>query len=197
MVSGLALGYSCITHPEPMSPSVIASPDWLLIHALFAVSLVLGLLGTTSLYAVSARRTGLLGLLGYLLLFVGMMMIFGLDYYELFVAPYLAVNYPQVIIDTGAGDTLGLVSIALPASGMLTVIGYALLALAWKRASIVPGPVGIALFWSSIAFGAGLSPLGGLLLARITATLFGAVLVAVGIVALLQNRNFEAAAKRR
>jgi hypothetical protein len=42
----------------------------------------------------------------------------------------------------------------------------------------------------------GLSPLGGLWLARITAALFGAVLVSVGIVALLQNRNFEAARKR-
>lgn len=197
IVSGLALGYSYIAHPELMQPSVIASSSWLLVHALFAVSLVLGLLGTTALYAVSARRTGLLGLFGYLLLFVGMMMIFGLDYYELFIAPYLAVNYPQVIIDTGAGDTMGLVAIAFPVSGMLTVTGYALLALAWKRASIVPRSVGNVLILSSVAFGVGLSPLGGMMLARITAALFGAVLVAVGIVALLQNRNFEADAKRR
>jgi len=197
IVSGLALGYSYIAHPEPMSPAVIASSNWLLIHTLFAVSLVLGLLGTTALYAVSAHRTGSLGLFGYLLLFCGMMMIFGLDYHEVFIAPFLAINYPQVILDHGAGDTMGMVAIAFPASAMLTGTGYALLALAWKRAAILPGSVGIALFLSSIAFGVGLSPLGGLMLARITAALFGAVLVAVGTVAILQNQNFGSARNRR
>jgi hypothetical protein len=187
IASGLGLGYSYIEHPELMPPSVIASSSWMLIHALFAVSLVLGLLGTTALYAVSARRTGWSGLVGYLLLFVGMMMIFGLDYYEVFIAPYLAVNYPQVIVDTGAGDTMGLVAIAFPVSGVLTVTGYALLGLAWRRASVVPGMLGNALVVTSIAFGVGLSPLGGSMLVRVTATLFAAALVAIGMVALFQK----------
>jgi hypothetical protein len=187
IASGLALGYSCIEYPELMPPSVIASSSWMLIHVLFAISLILGLLGTTALYAVSARRTGWPGLVGYLLLFVGMTMIFGLEYYEVFIAPYLAVNYPQVIIDTGAGDSMGLVAIAFPASGVLTMTGYALLGLAWRRASVVPGMLGNALILTSIAFGVGLSPLGGLMLVRVTATLFGAALVAIGMVALFQK----------
>ena len=187
IVSGLALGYSYISHPEQMPPEVIASIDWFWIHMLFAVSLVLGLLGTTALYAVSAPRTGLLGLIGYLLLFAGMMMIFGLDYYEIFIAPFLAEHYPQVIIDHGAGDTMGLVAIAFPLSGSLTVVGYALLGWAWKRARVVPGAIAIALIVTALAFGVGLSPLGGIQIARITASLFGAALVAVGIAALMQK----------
>ena len=55
IVSGLALGYSYISHPHQMPPEVIASSSWFWIHMLFAVSLVLGLLGTTALYAVSAQ----------------------------------------------------------------------------------------------------------------------------------------------
>lgn len=197
VISGLALGYSYISHPSQMPPEVIASSNWILIHSLFAVSLVLGLLGTTALYAVTALRTGLLGLIGYCLLFVGMMMIFGLDYYEVFIAPFLATDYPAVIIDHGAGDAMGPVAAAFPISGLLTVVGYALLGAAWRRAGTIPGYLGVVLILTSLAFGVGLSPLGGLMVARITATLFGIALVAVGISAMLQNQNFSADGKRR
>jgi len=197
ILSGLALGYAYISHPQHMPADVIASPNWILIHALFAVSLVFGLMGTTSLYAVTALRTGLLGLLGFCLLFIGMMLIFGLDYYEVFIAPFLAVHYPEVINDHGAGDTMGPVAIAFPLAGMLTVVGYALLAAAWKRARVIPGFIGIILILTSIAFGVGLSPVGGIMLARITAALFGAALITVGIVALLQNQNFGSNSQER
>ena len=191
IISGFALGYSYISHPQLMPADVIASSNWILIHALFALSLVLGLMGTTALYAVTALRTGLLGLFAFVLLFIGMMLIFGLDYYEVFIAPFLAVNYPEVINDHGAGDKMGPVAVAFPLSGMLTVIGYALLGVAWKRARVVPATIAIGLILASIAFGAGLSPLGDIALARITAALFGAALIAVGIVAMLQNQNFD------
>ncbi len=192
IISGLALGYSYISHPHHMPPEVIASASWILIHSLFAVSLVLGLMGTTALYAVTALRTGVLGLAGFAMLFIGMMLIFGLDYYEVFIAPFLAINYPEVIIDFGAGDTMGMVAFAFPLSGLLTVVGYALLGAAWKRCHIVPGYLAYILILSSLAFGVGLSPVGDLTIARITAALFGAALVAIGISAMLQNQNFSA-----
>jgi hypothetical protein len=195
IISGLALGYAYIFHPHIMPTDVIASPNWFLIHLLFAVSLVLGLMGTTALYAVSATRTGLLGLSGFVLLFIGMMLIFGLDYYEVFIAPFLAVNYPGVINDYGAGDTMGPVAIVFPLAGSLTVIGYALLGAGWKRTRVIPGYIGNMLIVTSIAFGVGLSPAGGIMLARITAALFGASLVVVGIVALLQNQNFSSSSR--
>lgn len=195
IVSGLALGYSYISHPHHMPPEVIASANWILIHSLFAISLVLGLMGTTALYAVTALRSGWRGLIGYLLLFIGMMMIFGLDYYETLIAPFLALHYANVINDHGAGDAMGMVAVAFPLSGMLTVVGYALLGSAWKRALVIPGYLGFLLIVTSIAFGVGLSPFGGIMLARITAALFGTTLVIVGISAMLQNQNFAASAK--
>lgn len=192
IISGLALGYSYFSHPQHMLPDVIASSNWILIHMLFSVSLVLGLLGTTALYAVTALRASRLGLTGYVMLFIGMMMIFGLDYYEMLIAPYLAANYPAVINDHGAGDAMGMVAIAFPLSGLLTVIGYVLLGAAWTRSRIVPGYLGIFLILSALAFGVGLSPVGDIDMARITAAMFGAALVAVGISAMLQNQNFSA-----
>jgi hypothetical protein len=184
VVSGFALGYSYISHPHQMTPEMIASPFWAVIHTLFALSLVFGLMGTTALYAPTAERSGGWGFGGITTLFIGMMLIFGLDYYEVLIAPYLAVHYPAVIADHGAGDAMGPVAIFFPLAGVLTVVGYAMLAYAWMRAKILPRSVALAMIISSIAFGIGLSPLGGLMTARITAAAFGASLIAIGITAL-------------
>ncbi len=180
IVSGLALGYSYVAHPHHMTPETIAAPFWIVIHALFALSLVLGLLGTTALYAPTAERAGPWGLAGFVSLFVGMMLIFGLDYYEVLIAPYLAVHYPEVIHDHGAGDAMGPVAIFFPLAGVLTVLGYAALAYGWMKGEVLPKPVAVAMIIAALAFGFGLSPLGGLMAARITAAAFGAALIAVG-----------------
>ncbi len=193
MISGPALGYSYIAHPTHMTPEVIGSSFWILIHALFAVSLVFGLLGTLALYAPGATRSGVLGLVGFITLFVGMMLIFGLDYYETLIAPHLAVHYPQVIADHGAGDAMGPVAIFFPLAGMMTVIGYALLGMAWLRNSIVSTQLGVVLIVTALAFGFGLSPLGGLMAARITAAAFGLCLMGIGFAAWRHFDRFQPA----
>ena len=181
VASGVALGYSYGAHPHHMSPEVIASPFWVVIHALFAVSLILGLLGTTALYAPTAERAGSWGLAGFVSLFIGMMLIFGLDYYEVLIAPYVAVHYPQVIVDHGAGDTMGLVAVFFPLAGALTVLGYAALAYGWLKGGVLAKPVALSMIVAALAFGFGLSPLGGLAAARVTAAAFGVALIAIGI----------------
>ena len=181
IISGLALGYSYVSHPHHMTPETIASTFWVVVHALFALSLVLGLLGTTALYAPTAERAGRWGLVGFVSLFIGMMLIFGLDYYEVLIAPYLAVHYPEVITDHGAGDAMGPVAVFFPLAGALTVLGYAMLAYGWMRGNVLSKPVAFAMIVAALAFGFGLSPLGGLTAARITAATFGAALIAIGI----------------
>ena len=194
IVSGLALGYSYVSHPHHMTPEMIGSAFWVVIHALFALSLVLGLLGTTALYAPTAERAGRWGLGGFVSLFIGMMLIFGLDYYETLIAPYLAVHYPDVIVDHGAGDAMGPVAIFFPLAGVLTVLGYAALAYGWMKGGVLPKPVAVAMIIAALAFGFGLSPLGGLMAARITAAAFGAALIAIGISAWRSAPPFPAAA---
>ncbi len=188
IISGIALGYSYVAHPHHMAPEIIAAPFWIAIHALFALSLILGLLGTTALYAPTALRAGRWGFAGYVSLFIGMMMIFGLDYYEVLIAPYLAVHYPQVIADHGAGDAMGAIAIFFPLAGVLTVLGYAMLAYGWMKGRVLSRQVALAMIFASFAFGFGLSPLGGLMAARITAAAFGLALIATGVSAW---RSFE------
>jgi len=194
IISGLALGYSYVAHPHHMSPETIASPFWVMIHAFFALSLILGLLGTTALYAPTAERAGRWGLAGFVSLYVGMMLIFGLDYYEVLIAPYLAVHYPQVIADHGAGDAMGPVAVFFPLAGVLTVLGYAMLAYGWMKGNVLPKLVAIVMIIAALAFGFGLSPLGGLMAARVTAAAFGAALVAIGVSAWRSAASFPTTA---
>jgi hypothetical protein len=177
MASGILLGFACISHPHLMPPSVIASNSWVFIHAAFLISLVVGLLGTTGLYSRSMERTGLLGLIAYLTLFVDIVLIAGLDYYETFIAPHLAREFPMVIEKYGAGDTMGPVAIAFPVSGALTVIGFALLGLANLRTGAFGRARMIFLIVTAIIFGVGLSLLGTISVAQAGAALFGVALV--------------------
>ena len=51
-----------------------------------------------------------------------MVLISGLDYYETFIAPHLAIEFSAVIEKYGPGDTMGPVAIVFPLSGVLTVM---------------------------------------------------------------------------
>ena len=181
MAGGLILGYAYISHPAEMTPEGIASASWIVIHALFMGSLMAGLLGATGLYLRTATQSGLLGLAGFLSVFVGMILIAGLDYYEFLIAPHLAAEFPEVIARYGAGDAMGAVAIVFPLSGSLTVAGFAILGVVTLRAGALPRWPLRALIVTAIAFGVGLSPVAGIAIARVTAGLFGLALIWVGV----------------
>ena len=65
----------------------------------------------------------------------------------------------------------------------LLLVGFFLSVGLTGAPSIMGLGVALALIVSSLAFGIGLSPLGGLMAARVTAAAFGTSLVAVGITA--------------
>lgn len=181
IISGLLLGFSYVSHPHHMTADVIASTSWFYIHLAFLGSVIAGLLGTTGFYLRTAPATGILGFCGFLASFIGLVLIGGLDYYEVFIAPYLATAFPQVIQTHGAGDAMGPVAIVFPLSGSVTVLGYMGLAASNLRAAAYPRSAMVALLASSLVFGAGLSPVAGILTAQIGAFVFGVSLIWSGI----------------
>jgi hypothetical protein len=74
-----------------------------------------------------------------------------------------------VIADHGAGDATGPVAVFFPLAGVLTVLGYAALAYGWMQGGVLPKPAASAMIVAALAFGFGLSPLGGLTAARLSA----------------------------
>ncbi len=128
--SGLLVMLSWLLHPAPpFTPEVIASPFWILIHAGFLLSLILGIFGLFASLAIYLNQNNckLLGIFSCCLAVVGMSLIGGLDYSEVFIFPTLATEFPLVIEKYGAGDSMPSVAFAFPIAGLFTVIGFFLL----------------------------------------------------------------------
>jgi hypothetical protein len=117
-----------INHP-PADVAHIVTPEMVIRETAKAVMAVLALAGFTGLYLRQRRQTGVLGLVGYLLLTVGYLALFAVECIVGYVLPVVAGSdpaYVQNVLDEAMGG---------PASGqighmhellLLSGIGYAL-----------------------------------------------------------------------
>jgi hypothetical protein len=82
-------------HPANVASSVTTTP-WQVVHILACAVCFFGLLGIAGLHARQARKTGWLGLAGYLLLSLWFTLIMGFSFVEAFILPHLAIPEPVV-----------------------------------------------------------------------------------------------------
>jgi hypothetical protein len=92
------------------------------------------LLALTAIYASEPRRFGKLGLVGYLLAFVGTTLVAGDWWFEAFVVPSIATEAPHVLELTPGGSVL---AGAIATVGLYSA-GWILFGLALFRAATVP-----------------------------------------------------------
>jgi len=184
--AGLLLAIAYLTHHHAMTPDTIGSTHWMLVHLAFMGSLLGGIFGVFGLYAANIERVGALGHGGFAAAVTGLFLIGGLAFFETFMAPTLAQEFPAVIETYGAADGMGPVALMFPFAGSLTVLGYASLAGALLRAGSAHRKALVYVIVNALFFGFGLSPLGGLHIAMAGGTLFGLGLVWVGLLTVLQ-----------
>lgn len=99
-----------------------------LMYLLGAVLLLIGLVG---LYASQSEEVGVLGLVGFLVAFLGTVLLAGTLWFELFITPALAVE------DAGLAEAeLGLAGFIL--AFLLVVLGWLLFGVATLRARVYP-----------------------------------------------------------
>ena len=98
------------------------------------VACFLLLLGLVGLYARQVEATGALGLAGFLVAFLGTMLLAGDLWLEAFAVPYLTQEWPEGVAERPTGT---LVAGAL-ASFALFAVGWALFGVASLRARLVP-----------------------------------------------------------
>lgn len=98
---------------------------------LYLLGTVLLLLGLVGLYSSQSEPAGFLGLLGFLVAFLGTALVSGALWFELFITPSLAVEAPDL-----AEAELGLVGFAIPF--LLVVVGWVLFGAATLRARVYP-----------------------------------------------------------
>ncbi len=181
---GIFVAIAYTLHPHHQTADIISGPFWLLIHILFALSLVLGIFGLIGLYQLHIKSSQLSGFVGFFLAVTSLIGIFGLNYFEAFINPVLANEAPEFVKNYGAGTEIGLVAYLFPASGMLFLFGYLLLGVDLLRTKTVNHHAVKLTIAGTLVFGLGLSGYFPMIVVKIGSILFGSGLVALGISAI-------------
>ena len=91
MVAGICFVVVGLLHP-PNILSSVTTTRWVIVHAVAIAMSLFGLLGITGLYARQAQAAGWLGLAGYLLFSLWLVLIFAFTFVEVFILPLLATD---------------------------------------------------------------------------------------------------------
>jgi hypothetical protein len=132
-----------INHPHLDAVSV-ATTDVTVRDSLKVLMAVLALIGITGMYLRQVRQTGVLGLIGYLLLGTGYLVIMCTSFVGTFVLPSIAGTDPSYVNDvfaaatggTATGD-IGPLQYAIQAQGISYLAGGLLFGIALYRARVL------------------------------------------------------------
>ena len=141
IAGGLLLVVATVLHPSRETPATMLEAEVRLVaaHVLFTLSYLLVLLGLPGLYGATSVRMGRLGLVGFLLAFLGTMLIavsgnFG------FLAPVLATNSPEAIDAINRYPPEAALN-AVAFGGF--VVGFGMFGVAMARTASFPRPAGV------------------------------------------------------
>ncbi len=156
LVAGICYVLVGIFHPANV-PSSVTTTRWEIVHIVACAMCFFGLLGMAGLYARQAVKTGWLGLLGYLLLSLWLVVILGFSFVEAFVLPHLATASPVFVhawmgmFNGPAGKfNIGALPTIWTLTGPVYILGGLLFGIATFRAGILPRWAGALLAVSTV-----------------------------------------------
>ncbi len=158
MVAGIMYVLVGLLHPFVSHHGGLASVTadlWVLTHSLTIGVSFFGLLGLAGLYARQAEAAGWLGLAGFLLLSLWLVLVPGFTFFEAVILPLLAIDAPTVAegflgIFTGSagGTAFGTLATVWTLMGLMYILGGLLFGIATLRAGILSR-------WAAGLFGVG------------------------------------------
>ena len=164
MLAGVCYVIVGIFHPANVPSSVTTTP-WVIVHIFACAMSFFGLLGLPGLYARQAEKSGWLGLVGYILLSLWLVVIMGFSFVEAFILPHVATALPAFVqawmgmFNGPAGKfDLGVLPTIWTLTGPVYILGGLLFGIATFRAGILPRWAGALLALSTV-----LAPIAGLL----------------------------------
>ena len=164
MVAGICYVLVGIFHPANV-PSSVTTTRWVIVHIFACAMSFFGLLGMPGLYARQAEKSGWLGLVGYILLSLWLVVIMGFSFVEAFILPHVATALPAFVqawmgmFNGPAGKfDLGVLPTIWTLTGPVYILGGLLFGIATFRAGILPRWAGALLALSTV-----LAPIAGLL----------------------------------
>ena len=164
LIAGICYVLVGIFHPANVASSVTTT-RWEIVHVLACAMSFFGVLGMAGLYARQAVKTGWLGLVGYILLSLWLVLIMGFSFVEAFILPHVATALPAFVqawmgmFNGPAGKfDLGVLPTIWTLTGLVYILGGLLFGIATFRAGILPRWAGALLALSTV-----LAPIGVLL----------------------------------
>lgn len=151
-------------HPLSIISSVTTT-RWIIVHVVAIAMSFFGLFGMAGIYARQAEKSGWLGLVGFVMFSLWLMLMIGFTFVEAFILPSLATSAPTFVegflgmfSDSASQINLGVLPILWTVTGPLLILGGLLFGIATFRAGILPRWAG-----ALIAIGSMLTPLAALL----------------------------------
>jgi hypothetical protein len=163
-VAGICFVVLGLLHP-PNVLSSVTTTRWTIVHSLALAMSLFGLLGMMGLYARQVKESGWLGLAGFLLLSLWLVLILPFTFFEVFILPLMATEAPTFAegflgIFTGSASEInfGVLAALYKLSGVLLILGGLVFGIATLRAGILSR-------WAAglLAVAAALTPAGALL----------------------------------
>jgi len=130
---------------QPESIVAITSA-WLILSVLALVGVVLIFLGLVGLYAHQAEQAGTLGLVAFLVAFIGTAMIFGFAWAGAFVVPDLAETVPDFLDTADAG----MLMVGVMLTFVLFALGWLLFGLVLLRTKMLPRGAAVLLMVGAV-----------------------------------------------
>jgi hypothetical protein len=147
IVGGLLFPVAAILHPNGEDLASVNMPNWLPAHRLGLVSVMLMHLGLVGLYAHQVEKAGWLGLIGFVLAFVGGAFASTIQYVTSTVIPLIAAQAPALFDQAMTPPPF-----APPLFVLGFVLGHILFGFATMRAGVLPHWSGFLVIIGMVVF---------------------------------------------
>ena len=147
ILAGVLYALGALLHPVGEDLGAYASPKWVPAHQVYWVSAMLMLFGLVGLYARQVEKSGWLGLVGFVLAFIGTAFVGSIFFMASTVLPLIAAETPALFDQAAAPPALGVLVVVLG-----YIVGYIVFGIATMRAGVLPRWSGLLLIIGSAMF---------------------------------------------
>ena len=147
ILAGLLYALGALLHPVGEDLTAYGSPTWVPAHQVYWVSAMLMLFGLLGLYARQVEKAGWLGLVGFVLAFIGTVLVDSIFLMASTVIHLVAVQAPALFDQTAAPPAFGVLVVVVG-----YILGYILFGIATMRAGVLPRGSGLLLIIGSAMF---------------------------------------------
>jgi hypothetical protein len=133
ILAGALYALGAILHPVGEDLAAYTSPNWVIAHQVYWAAAILMLFGLVGLYARQVEKTGWLGLVGFVLAFIGTAFVGGIFFMVSTVTPIIAKEMPALFDQAATPSPATVLVVVLGFS-----LGYILFGIAAMRAKVLP-----------------------------------------------------------